>query len=118
MALVSVPTLAGIASTVIFAASVLPMLIKAYRSRDLRSYSLGNIVLANVGNTVHSIYVYNLPPGPIWLLHSFYVVSSALMLGWYLRYVLRKSTHTAAYEMGESPDAVTAGGFLASPHTG
>lgn len=118
MAMVSLPTLAGIASTVIFAASTLPMLVKAYRSRDLRSYSLGNIVLANVGNSVHSIYVYSLPPGPVWLLHSFYLVSTALMLGWYLRYTLRKSTHEATHEMGGSPDAATAGRFLASPHTG
>ena len=103
MAMVSLPTLAGIASTVIFAASTLPMLVKAYRSRDLRSYSLGNIVLANVGNSVHSIYVFSLPPGPVWLLHSFYVATSALMLGWYLRYTLRKSTHATAHEMGGSP---------------
>ena len=79
--MVSLPTLAGFASTVIFAVSVLPMLRKAFRSRDLTSYSLGNMVLANVGNTVHSIYVFSLPPGPVWLLHSFYVVTSALMLG-------------------------------------
>jgi uncharacterized protein with PQ loop repeat len=118
MAMVSLPTLAGIASTVIFAASTLPMLVKAYRSRDLRSYSLGNIVLANVGNSVHSIYVYSLPPGPVWLLHLFYLVSTALMLGWYLRYGLRKSTHADAHEMGESADAATAPGFLASTHTG
>ena len=44
---------AGLASTVIFAASALPMLLKAYRSRDLGSYSLGNITLANLGNAVH-----------------------------------------------------------------
>ena len=118
MAMVSLPTLAGIASTVIFAASTLPMLVKAYRSRDLRSYSLGNIVLANVGNSVHSIYVYSLPPGPVWLLHSFYLVSTALMLGWYLRYGLRKSTHADAQEMGGSADAATAPGFLASTHAG
>ena len=58
MAMLSLPTLAGLASTVIFAASALPMLVKAYRSRDLASYSLGNIALANLGNAVHSIYVY------------------------------------------------------------
>jgi len=95
--MVSLPTLAGFASTVIFAASVLPMLRKAFRSRDLTSYSLGNMVLANVGNTVHSIYVFSLPPGPVWLLHSFYVVTSALMLVWCLRY--RKApTETPATE--------------------
>ena len=77
----------------IFAVSTLPMLVKAYRSQDLSSYSLGNIGLANVGNAVHSVYVFSLPPGPIWALHSFYLVSSALMLGWYLRYGLRRPRH-------------------------
>jgi len=80
-----VPVLAGVVSTAVFAGSVLPMLHKAMRTRDLSSYSLGNIVLANVGNAVHSVYVFHLPAGPIWFLHSFYVVSSALMLFWYLR---------------------------------
>jgi hypothetical protein len=80
------PVLAGIASTIIFAASTLPMLVKAFRSRDLSSYSLGNMLLANLGNAVHSIYVFSLPPGPLWVLHSFYLASTALMLTWYLRY--------------------------------
>jgi hypothetical protein len=82
----NVPVLAGIASTIIFAASTLPMLVKAYRSRDLSSYSLGNIGLANVGNAVHSVYVLSLPPGPLWVLHGFYLTSTALMLVWFLRY--------------------------------
>jgi hypothetical protein len=84
----SLAVLAGITSTVIFAASTLPMLRKAAVTRDLDSYSLGNIGLANVGNAVHSVYVLSLPPGPIWALHSFYVLSSALMLVWYVRYSL------------------------------
>jgi hypothetical protein len=78
---------------VIFAVSTLPMLVKAHRSQDLSSYSLGNIGLANLGNAVHSVYVFSLPPGPIWALHTFYLVSSALMLGWYLRYSLRRPPH-------------------------
>jgi hypothetical protein len=86
MSRTSIPVLAGIASTVIFASSVLPMLLKARRTRDLGSYSLGNMLLANVGNLVHSVYVYSLPPGPIWFLHGFYLVSTALMLVWPLRY--------------------------------
>jgi hypothetical protein len=86
MAQISVPTLAGIASTVIFAWSVLPMLAKAYRTRNLAAYSLGNLVLANVGNAVHSVYVFSLPSGPIWALHSFYLATSWLMLVWWLRY--------------------------------
>lgn len=86
MAMTSVPTLAGIASTVIFAWSVLPMLAKAHRTRDLASYSLGNLVLANLGNAVHSVYVFSLPAGPIWVLHGFYLATSWLMLIWCLRY--------------------------------
>jgi hypothetical protein len=81
-----VPVLAGVVSSAVFAGSVVPMLLKALRTRDLSSYSLGNIALANLGNMVHSVYVFHLPAGPIWFLHSFYVVSSALMLFWYLRY--------------------------------
>ena len=70
----------------VFACAALPMLLKAIRSRDLTSYSTGNLVLANVGNAVYSIYVFHLPPGPVWALHTFYVVSSALMLFWSRRY--------------------------------
>ena len=80
------PIIAGTISTIVFAVSTLPMLLKAFRTKDLRSYSLGNIALANAGNAVHSLYVYSLPPGPIWLLHGFYVVTTGLMLLWYLRY--------------------------------
>ena len=82
----NLPILAGMASTMIFAASTLPMLVKAYRTHDLSSYSLGNILLANVGNAVHSVYVFSLPAGPLWALHSFYLASTALMLTWFLRY--------------------------------
>ena len=80
------PFIAGTISTTIFALSTLPMLVKAYRTRDLSSHSLGNILLSNLGNLIHSVYVFSLPPGPIWLLHTFYLVTTALMLIWYLRY--------------------------------
>jgi hypothetical protein len=86
MTTLTVPVFAGLISTVIFAGSNVPMLVKAHRSRNLSSYSLGNIALANLGNVVHSVYVFSLPAGPIWALHAFYLVSSALMLAWYLRY--------------------------------
>ena len=39
-----------------------------------------------MANAVHSIYVFNLPAGPIWALHLAYVLASALMLAWWLRY--------------------------------
>jgi len=81
-----IPVLAGAVSTVIFAGGTLPMLVKAARTKDLSSYSLGNIGLSNLGNVIHSIYVFHLPAGPIWVLHTFYLLSTALMLIWYLRY--------------------------------
>jgi uncharacterized protein with PQ loop repeat len=82
----NLPVLAGTLSTVLFALGMLPMLVKAARTKDLASYSLGNLVLSNVANAVHSVYVFNLPAGPIWLLHVVYVLASALMLVWWLRY--------------------------------
>ncbi|WP_104172098.1 hypothetical protein [Arthrobacter sp. Y81] len=82
----NLPVLAGTFSTVLFALGMLPMLLKAARTKDLASYSLSNLVLSNVANAVHSVYVFHLPAGPIWLLHAVYVVASALMLVWWLRY--------------------------------
>lgn len=83
---VGVPVLAGAIATIIFAVSTLPMVVKAARTKDLRSYSRSNILLANVGNVVHSVYVFSLPMGPIWALHGFYLTTTALMLFWYVRY--------------------------------
>jgi uncharacterized protein with PQ loop repeat len=82
----NLPVIAGAISTTIFALSMLPMLFKAFRTKNLRSYSLGYMLLTNAGNVVHSVYVFSLPAGPIWLLHSFYLVTTGLMLVWYLRY--------------------------------
>jgi len=86
---IAAPVLAGMASTALFVGSYLPMLVKAFRTRDLASYSLGNLVLANVGNAVHSVYVFSLPVGPIWFLHAFYVLGTLLMLVWHRLYVPR-----------------------------
>jgi uncharacterized protein with PQ loop repeat len=83
------PVIAGMVSTTLFVVSYLPMLFKAFRTRDLSSYSLGNLVMANVGNAVHSVYVFSLPLGPIWFLHSFYVGATAMMLLWHRRYAGR-----------------------------
>jgi hypothetical protein len=82
----SLPVLSGLLSTSLFVASTLPMLHKAWRTRDLRSYSLGTLLLSSTGNAVHTVYVLSLPPGPIWVLHGFYTVTTALMLVGYLRY--------------------------------
>ena len=62
----SMPILAGSVSTAIFIASTLPMLVKAGRTKDLASYSLGNIVLANISNLTYAVYVLILPIGPVW----------------------------------------------------
>ncbi len=77
---------AGVLSTGLFAMSYLPMLVKAARTRDLSSYSLGNLAITNAGNAVHSVYVFSLPVGPIWFLHSFYLLASVLMLVWFFRF--------------------------------
>ncbi|MFD4960493.1 hypothetical protein [Microbacterium sp. NPDC058389] len=72
--------LAGTVSTVLFAAANLPMLVKAVRSHDLRSYSASALIMGNLGNLVYTFYVVSLPFGPIWVLHGFYLVTMALML--------------------------------------
>ena len=77
---------AGTISTSIFTLSHIPMLVRAYRTKDLRSYSAANLLLANLGNTFHWLYVANLPFGPIWFLHGFYTIVAATMLVWYMRY--------------------------------
>jgi len=86
----ALPVVAGAISTAVFAFSALPMLMKAARTKDMTSYSLSNILLSNVGNVAHSIYVFHLPAGPVWVLHCFYLVSTGLMLVWYVRYAPRR----------------------------
>jgi hypothetical protein len=110
----SIPVAAGAASTALFVASMLPMLVKAWRTRDMASYSLGNLLLANTGNAIHSVYVFSLPPGPIWALHSFYVLTTATMLVWFLRYGVREHTHASDTRMRILPDADAHQRLLAS----
>lgn len=74
------PIIAGTVSTVVFAVSNLPMLRKALRTRDVSSYSLASMAMINAANVVYSLYVFSLPVGPIWALHTFYLVSCAIML--------------------------------------
>ena len=77
---------AGSAAAAIFMISQLPMLIKARRTRDLTSYSFTNIGLANLGNVLYAVYVFQVPVGPVWATHGFNLATSGLMLFWYLRY--------------------------------
>lgn len=73
-------TVAGVISTLLFLGSNLPMVVRAARTRDVRSYSRGNLVMTNIGNVVYTVYVLSLPAGPIWLLHLVYTAVSAFML--------------------------------------
>lgn len=82
----NLPTIAGFISTGLFAVGTLPMLTKAFRTKNLASYSLGNILMSSVGNVIYSIYVFNLPVGPVWFLHSYNLVTTGMMLVWYLQY--------------------------------
>jgi uncharacterized protein with PQ loop repeat len=95
--------LAGVMSTSIFTLSHIPMLVRAYRTRDLRSYSPANLVLSNIGNAIHWLYIVNLPFGPIWFLHSFYTLVTGLMLFWYLRYRHTAGVWSALEPGGSTP---------------
>lgn len=72
------------------------MLVKAGRTKNLASYSLGNIVLANVGNLIYAIYVVSLPLGPVWALHAFHLGATGLMLFWYVRHSGQRQPRTIA----------------------
>lgn len=116
--------LAGGVSTIIFAGSVMPMIVKAVQTRDLASYSLGNLLLSNMGNLVHSVYIYSLPAGPIWALHAFYLVTTGFMLAMYLRHEAlgRKrsqgSTPAPAGTRQDSPEAGPSSEIQQSPQVG
>jgi uncharacterized protein with PQ loop repeat len=94
----SIPVLAGTLSSLIFLVGTIPMLHKAFRTKDLRSYSKGMLGANTFANVIHAIYVFSLPPGPIWALHTFHLVTTALMLFWYVRYEDRpvRSTRPSA----------------------
>ncbi|MEO6411750.1 MAG: hypothetical protein ABIO48_04110 [Pedococcus sp.] len=92
---------AGTVSTTLFVASYLPMLVKAARTKDLNSYSAGNLVIANIGNVIHTVYVLTLPPGPLWALHGFYLASTAVMLLWWWRFRERHARDRASDQAGD-----------------
>lgn len=101
-----VPILAGMISTVVFAVSNLPMLRKALRTGDVSSYSLSSIAMINAANAVYSLYVFSLPIGPIWALHTFYVVSCGIMLVLCLR-ARRSPRRSAEPSIGHEELALT-----------
>ena len=77
--------IAGFASTARGVTSNLPMLLKAYKTRNLKSYSFGHILLGNLGNLIYWLYIAGPPFGPVWILQGFFTISAALMLFWHLR---------------------------------
>lgn len=85
---------AGAISGGIFITSNLPMLLKAFQTRDLKSYSLGQLLLGNLGNGVYWVYLISLPFGPAWLIHGFFTLSSLLMLVGYLYYEFDCARHS------------------------
>jgi hypothetical protein len=91
---------AGSIAGLIFAAASWKMLVKAWRTKDLRSYSLGQMVLNNVGNLFYWLYVLSLPFGPIYFMHGFFTLVSLLMLTWYFAYRIAPRTpkHWTAQE--------------------
>ena len=82
----SLSMLAGFTSSTIFIISNLPMLFKAFKTKDLSSYSLGQLTLGTLGNMIYWLYVVSLPLGPVWYLQAFFTIASASMLFCYLRY--------------------------------
>ena len=105
-----IAVLAGSVSTALFVGSYLPMLLKAFRTRDLDSYSRGNLVLATIGNALYSVYVFSLPLGPIWFLHLFYVITTLLMLVWHVRHAAPATHATRCCQRTRASETPTASG--------
>ncbi len=100
MALKDMQIVAGMISTLMFVGSNLPMLWKAFTTRELTSYSLGHIGLSNLGNLIYWLYLFTLPVGPVWFLHGFNTLVAGLMLFGYLRYQGRSRTPNLVGERG------------------
>ena len=100
--------LAGVAATALFVLSALPMLTKAARTKDLASYSGTNLLIANLGNAAQTAYIATLPPGPVWVLHGFNTLASALMLTWWIRAACASNKAQTAAARIPSPWLATA----------
>ncbi len=84
----SLPEFAGFLSTSFFVISNFPMLFKAFKTRNLKSYSFLQIAIANMGNIIYWLYIFSLPFGSIWLLHGYNTFVTFLMLVLYFKYRL------------------------------
>ena len=77
---------AGSVSSLIFIMGTLQMVIKALLTKDMDSYSASALVLNNIGNLIHWVYVLSLPPGPIYVLHGFFTLATVFLLIWWMIY--------------------------------
>jgi succinate dehydrogenase/fumarate reductase cytochrome b subunit len=84
--------IAGSVSSLIFITGTLNMVVKAWLTKDMESYSISALVLNNLGNLIYWIYVVSLPLGPIYLIHGFYTVTTIFLLVWALLYRHRPET--------------------------
>jgi hypothetical protein len=75
--------LAGSLSSLIFISSNFPMLWKVIKTRNVKSYSLGQILLRNLGNWIYWIYIASLPIGPAWTLQGLLTLSGLILLACY-----------------------------------
>jgi len=100
--MIDLPLIAGAISSAMFVVGTLPMVYKAFATKNLQSYSMTSLLFNNLGNVIHAFYVYSLPLGPIWLLHTFYLISTALMLFWYVRYEGRRTLKDQGREVSSA----------------
>ncbi|GJM42050.1 MAG: hypothetical protein DHS20C20_23320 [Ardenticatenaceae bacterium] len=107
----TVEMIAGFGSSMIFVLSNFPMVAKAVRTRNLKSYSFSQILMANVGNLLYWLYVVGLPMGPIWFLHGFNTAVSILMLTLYLCFEAKPEI-AQRLSVGKAATRLTAVSFL------
>ncbi|MGD8867005.1 MAG: hypothetical protein PVI01_05235 [Gemmatimonadales bacterium] len=100
--------IAGAISSSMFAAGNIPMLVKATRTRSLSSYSQMQLAMGGTANIFHWFYISSLPFGPIWFLHSFHTVATAILILLYLRYEVG-----ADFSISRMLDGVGLGGRVA-----
>lgn len=107
-----VEMVAGFGSSLIFMLSNFPMVAKALRRRDLKSYSFSQILMANLGNFLYWFYVAGLPLGPVWFLHGFNTAVALLMLTLYLRFETHPGEALRRLAFGKAAGRLTAVSLL------
>lgn len=80
------PLFAGTIASLIYIVSAIPALTKLYRTRSVDSYSRASLWMLNVGNVLQWLYVLSLPVGPLYALHAWSTLSTALLLIWCHQY--------------------------------